>query len=234
MIRNAACIAVAALALACASGPKPAMKQRTDGLLAGAASSRSVAGFGGAFAPKAWKPGQWVLVATRYKGEPSVLKMSVVDKDDRGVWLEYDVQDYRQRSITKVLYTRQPTTPDEAFDLLQVIITRKDGEKAQELDFADPKNPMAGLMKGMAKGMMKGFQTNLEELKSLGRQDVTVRAGTFRGCAGYSMKGPDGKEHRGFIHGGVPINGLVKGETTDGEVSTELIDFGETGATSAL
>jgi hypothetical protein len=71
-------------------------------------------------------------------------------------------------------------------------------------------------------------------MKSLGRKDVTVRAGTFRGCAGYELKAPDGKEHRGFIHSGVPINGLVKGESTDGEVATELLDFGETGAKTAL
>lgn len=229
------CVAAAALALACASGPKPAMKSRTDTLLAsGASGTRSVGAFSGTFAPKAWKPGQWILVAMRLKGEPSVMKLSVVDADSRGVWLEYDTQDYRHRAITKMLYTRQPRTADEAFELLQVMITKSDDEKPQVLDFADPKNPMGALMKGMAKSMLKNMQTNLEELQSLGRQDVSVRAGTFRGCAGFTQKGPDGKQHRGFIHASVPINGLVKGDTTDGEFSMELLDFGESGATSAL
>ncbi len=233
MTRRTTCLAAAALALACAS-TNPAMKQRTDALLAGGAAGRTVSGFSGAFSAKPWRAGQWVLVATRVKGEPSVLRMSIVEQDARGVWIEYETQDYRQHAITKVLYARQPTSADEAFDLMQAIVTKRDEEKPQTIDFADPKNPMMGMMKGMAKSMVKGFQPSLEEVKSLGRQDVTVRAGTFRACAGYAMKGPDGKEHRGFIHAGVPINGLVRGESTDGEVTSELLDFGDTGAKSVL
>ncbi len=235
MTRSLAAVLTALATAACATaGPKPDLRQRTDQLIAEAQAKpkRDVGENAGGFVARPWTVGQWVLVKNRIKGEPSVLKMSIVGKEARGIWLESETWDYRQHAITKMLYARQPVRPEEALDAVLVVVTQSEGEPPQTMDFSDPRNPMAGMMKGMMKGMLK--DTSPDPARLAGRETVTVPAGTFRGCAAYAAKGPDGKDHKGHVHPAVPVNGIVKAESIDGDTAVELLDYGETGATSAI
>src|SRR6185369_981645 len=77
----------------------------------------------------------------------------------------------------------------------------------------------------------------IPELGSLPRADVSVPAGTFRGCfrrdgnlVFSSMSTPSTI----WAHPAVPISAIVKAESSDGKSRLELADYGLTGAKSEM
>jgi hypothetical protein len=210
------------------------MKAATDAQLAAARGGGHDEATPRSYQPQEWTVGQWILFKTTAKeGAPAVTRISVVDREGAGYWLEQDVQDYFHHTITKILYSRMPRTADEAADALQKMITKKDGEAPQTSDFTS--GPGA-----FTKVLMKKFAPTISAPASVEgspKEDATVAAGTFRGCAKYQASfsfGPVEKQVTSWFHPGVPINGGVKGASTDGDYSYELLDYGLTGARSAL
>jgi hypothetical protein len=229
-------VAVGSSTSALAVGPpNPAAQQRTDQLIAELHGNPGrVLPAARRFVPKPWAVGQWAAYLVQRGDQRSVLKMSVVGKDARGFWVEYDTQSYLHRTITKVLSSRQPKTAAEAADIALVIVTKNDDQPAVTTDLTDPNSPMARMMKGL-KGAMGGMLFAVDP--SMPREDVTVTAGTFKGCFGFELRlgaGPNAKSFTGYGHPGVPVIGTVRTRSTDGEMTTELLDFGDTGAASAL
>jgi hypothetical protein len=73
-------------------------------------------------------------------------------------------------------------------------------------------------------------------LAGMPREDVTVPAGTFKGCYRRTEKTDVGDVHSDttlWTHPSVPITGLVRSKEKDG-TGMELIAYGMTGAKSSL
>lgn len=229
-----AAAAVSALALvACAPSIQPQMKSATDALVAQAKGNHSE-GAPSSYEPQPWKQGQWVLFRSVDKeGRPSVTRMSVVEEGAEGIWLEFDQQDYFGRTITKVLYSAQPQSAEQATDVVQKIITKRNDEAVQTMDYTDPN---MAFMKGMAKSAMPAM-VYPQSVENHPKEDVSVPAGTFQGAAKYPASvtfGPIQQRLTNWFHPAVPLNGAVKAVSDDGSYTYELLDYGSDGARSAL
>ena len=234
MRRSAIAVAVAALA-ACGPSVKPAMKTATDQLAAGPRPQPRDLATEKRLAPLKWSVGQWTLTRSMYdKGEVSFVRTAIVGKENGGYWIEMETQDWYRHGITKVLYAGMPTSVDEAFDSVRRIIVRTEGKPDQVMDFTKD-DPAMAFAKHFAKQYMKIGVAAVPEQAS--REDAKVQAGIFRGCAKFSTTvevGPFSTEMTTWFHPAVPLSGSVKAVSADGKLSTELVDFGLTGATSRM
>jgi hypothetical protein len=224
-----------ALACACAPSINPKMQSATNGLL-GASRAKHSEAAAKAFAPQGWVVGQWAMfkVVDTKEQRPAVMKISVVGKDGDAIWVETEMQDWFRHSISKMLYTKMPRSGEEAADAILKIVTKADDQPVQVLDFTS-NQPGIAMMKSMMKSTFQGvFVPEVEMGKP---EDVTVAAGDFKGCATMTARasvGPVKTDTRAWLHPAVPLNGIVKAEATDGSSTMELLDYGTTGAVSAL
>ena len=233
MTRLCAVVAVLACA-ACAPSINPQMKSATDELIA------SLKGVHDEPAPASWEPmpwevGQWMAMKATSKDGPSVSKVSIVGREGDGWWVETESWTYYHHNVSKVLYDRRPVTAQEAVDFMVKVVARTDDKAPETFDFG-PSNPAAGMIKSMMKHYAAGI-TGPTSAEGLPRQDVTVAAGSFKGCAKATTSiaiGPLRKEMASLSHPAVPINMAVSGTSTDGEWVVETLDYGTTGAKSAL
>jgi len=226
--------AVALFSVGCAS-VRPELKERTD---------RQIASFqakGRKISPSSertvrdWAPGQYVLMRTVVKNEPALLKMTILSKDSDGIWVENESLSYRGRGKSRLLFRAQPRNAEDAKEAIRKVVTIQEDGKESTIDFEDPNNPMAKLMKGS----LQSTWSNLVISTSAGgaNQTITVPAGTFEGCIPYSSTvqlGGYRDTYDGSIHFGVPINGSVQSRSKSGESASELLDFGFEGGGPVL
>ncbi|MFN7131108.1 MAG: hypothetical protein ACK4N5_03445 [Myxococcales bacterium] len=224
-----------AFAPACARSINPQTQALTNQLLQETRNARDV-GAPASYEPKPWKAGQWVLYRVTQNGkDPQVTRIKVVEQTSDGFWIETEQVDYYNRTLTRVLYSRQPRNYDEAVDAIQKIITRQDDGDPQEQDFTQD-NELVRMMKRTMKHVGNGLVAPTD-VSSAPREDVTVPAGSFKSTAKFEAAlflGPIEKRFTGWYHPEVPLNGGVKTVTTDGEWTHELLDFGHSGATSSF
>ncbi len=231
---------IAALSLVVAAGCGPTvnskMQAATIALLNKPVASHSVGAVKG-FKPMPWAVGQWAIYVMRdiQRGRPSVMKIGVVGQESNGaLWVEIDTQDYFHHTISKTLYAKMPRTAEEAADAVLKVITKTDDQAPQTMDFTS-NEPGVAMMKSLMKSTMQGVYAPAVETASF--ENVNVPAGSFAGCTKATAKvsfGPVKAESTGWFHPGVPINATVKSEATDGSWMMELLDYGTSGATSAL
>jgi hypothetical protein len=231
-------ILLATVAAACgAPSIRPAYKTDVDTRLAAQSSRREIGTT--TLEPRPWKVGQWALYRTVDEGKPGYEKWSIVGEDECGVWIETVSQDYYRRSITKVCYTRMPWLPDsrgnivaDAIDLVQVMHTRADDGETQTFDLRQ--NPgMKESMKMFASTMISFQWAHNDRLP---RQDVDVPAGRFAGAAAFPLTVTvlwKSITVTTLVHAEVPVYGVVSQAASTGRTS-ELVDFGDAGATSML
>jgi hypothetical protein len=223
------------LILACGPSVNPKLKAQTQSLVAGVKGGHSE-GAMRAFTPGPWKMGQWVLMkyTDLKKHEISVMKQSIVDATTEGLWVETEHWDSYSHGIVKTFYSRMPRTAQEMPDVVLKFITKQDGQDQQVMDFT--KNDPATLMiKGMMRSTIQG--SYLPEFDTVGAETVTVTAGTFAGCTRTTSKvavGSFKQDSVGWFHPAVPLNSMVKAAATDGSWEMELLDYGTSGAVSAL
>ena len=233
-MRRSAVAVVLALA-ACGPSVKPAMKSATDQLAAEPRAQPRDVATEKKLAPLKWSVGQWTLTrSVNDKGEVSYVRTAIVGREDGGYWIEMETQDWYRHGLTKVLYAGMPTNVDEALDSVRRIVVRTEGKPDQVMDFTKD-DPAMAIAKHFAKQYMKIGVAAVPEQAS--REDAKVPAGTFRGCAKFSSTvelGPFSTETTTWFHPAVPLSGGVKSVTTDGKLTTELVDFGLTGATSRM
>jgi hypothetical protein len=228
----------AALAFAgCAPSINPKMQSATDSLLASMKGGGHSEGVPASYEPAGWEVGHWLVYKVTTKDKPpSIDRISLVAKDADGFWLETEHQDYYHRVVSKALYSRMPKSAEEAVDVMQKIITKQDDDAVQVMDFSPAAGPAAALTKGLMKSYAAGI-TAPTQVASAPKEDITVAAGTFKGAAkfkGTISMGPFSREIIGWYHPAVPMNGAVKSESTDGDFVHELLDYGTSGAKSAL
>jgi hypothetical protein len=211
------------------------MKAATDGLAGSFQTQARNQAAPAAYEPTPWAVGQWIVERTvDDKGNVAIQRISVVGADGGGMWLEIDRQDYFHHTITKILYSHMPRTPDEAADVLMKVVTKTDDKPVQTIDFAT--TPMASLFKSQFKAVAQAGMVSTDVAQAP-KETVTVPAGTFQDCAKFavqvSVMGTTQKSTSWF-HPAVPINGAVKGASDDGKWTIELLDFGTSGASSKL
>ena len=191
----------------------------------------------GPMTPRPWKVGQWTLSKVVRKGITGYERVGIVGQDASGWWVETVRQDSKQKSVTKVLFEKPPEapksgeTPRAALDLVKLIITQTDGQPAQTIDMNGPQGQM---MKSMLGTNFAAFQWSFGPAAE--KKDVTVPAGTFQGTQPVFAKVQIAfitASATAWVHPAVPLNGGVRTEGSDGGV-TELVAFGESGATSEL
>jgi hypothetical protein len=231
---------VFALALVACGGPqiKAAYKTDVDTTLSSQRGDQRALGRA-ALEPMPWKVGQWAMYKTIDKGKPGYEKYSIVAQDDCGIWLEHVAQDYYRRSITKVCYSRMPWMPDgngnyvaQIMDLVEVMISQGDTGQPQVWDFRQ--NPQMRESIKMMVSTMIDFDWRGKE--ALAREDVNVPAGSFSGAATWAVSATilwKTVTVNMRIHAEVPIYGIVRSQSSEGRVS-ELVDYGESGAVTAL
>lgn len=227
----------ASLAAACAPSLDPQMKSATDSMVASFKASHRVAE-PASYEPMPWAVGQWVVMrVVDRKGEPSVVKVSVVGEENGGFWVETETRSYYQHSVNKVLYARVPRSADDAVDAMRWVITWTEGQERREFDFTVD-HPGSAVAKGLVKAFAQGtYVPAVAAVAGAAKEDASVAAGSFRGCAKMRLKtvfGPIAKEGLRWVHPAVPLHGEVKSVSDDGEWTVELLDFGTTGAKSAL
>ncbi len=226
----------AVLVSACAPSINPALKQSTDATIAAANGSHHEAA-PASYAPQPWTVGQWIVFKVISKDtSPSVTRISVVAKGPEGIWVENDTQDYSHHTITKTLYSRMPMTPDESVDLMQKFVSKTDDQAPQVSDFGPAGGPAAQFTKNLMKALTPSFSFP-RSVEGADKEDVTVAGGSFAGSAKYPTSfsfGPVKKDVTSWFHPAVPLNGGVKGVAPDGSFTYELLDYGQSGASSKL
>lgn len=238
MFKRLIAVVVVSLLTGCFSSVNEKMKKTTDELLAqyASASQRSEPE-PSSYVPMEWEAGQWMVYRTidTKTQQPSVTRLSVLEKSDEGIWFESETWSYQSHSIAKTLYARIPRTSEEAVDVIKKIITRTDDGEPQVMDFTQP-NPMMDMMKGMMRQYAQRA-ISPEDIRLDGKTDVTVAAGTFAATGQYTstVSYPGGSvTMTSWFHPAVPINGMVKATSADGQYVMELLDYGTSGARSAL
>ena len=221
---------------ACSPSINPQMKAATDSLAASFQNNGRTVALPGAYQPMPWAVGQWIVQrSVDEKGNVTINRMGIVGQEAGGIWVETESQNYFHRNITKLLFTKMPTKPDEVGDVLVKAISKTDDKEPQVMDFA-AMGPIGSLQKTMFKSLMKNIVIT-SDLTQVNKEDATVPAGTFTGCAKISAElsfaGMTQKTTTWF-HPGVPLNGGVKGHSEDGKWKMELLDFGTSGAVSKL
>ena len=226
-------LVLAILSVAACASINPLMQSATDEQLAAPTGSHG-ASASASFQPVAWAVGQWTVSRIIDKdGHPSVHRLSLVAQDADGFWLESETQSYFHHSVSKMLFSKQPRTPEEAVDALLKIVSKMDDKPVRTQDFTASAPGGMSFMKGMMKSAVEGMALP-SDVATAPREDVTTPAGTFGGCAKISIQisvAMASQNVTAWFHPSVPLNGTVK-SLGDSGFTTELLDYGMTGATS--
>lgn len=183
--------------------------------------------------PADWKVGQYITVGTTENGvRKAITRTSIIDKEAAGYVLEMITDDARQQVGQQMLVKGLDSLAAgeknaDDFEIIWVRMLSPNG-KVQRLD-----GPMIALMSRATKSTLtQMFTTQPEEKKSSGGT-ITVPAGTFKKTTQMdSVVSVMGMTFRSTVHlhPDVPINGVVRSESSDGKSVSELLDFGKSGA----
>lgn len=181
------------------------------------------------YKPMAWSVGQWITLGNITNGAKySVTKYSIVGKEDGGYIVECVTTDSGSTQVIQYLIKGIDQMIKKAdtssIEIVWLKIKQGDGEVQQIEGF------MMQAYKAMTSSMLGSIQSTSTFTDG---GTVTVPAGTF---SGVNVIKSEGKilgftvKSTGYFHNSVPINGMVKSISDDGETETVLIAFGKSGA----
>ncbi len=179
--------------------------------------------------PMPYKVGQYVVTGMISSSEHSVSKMAIVGKEQGGWIIETHSLTQSSESTTQMLVlglekVYETGTIDD-LEILWVKI-KPHGEAVQTID-----GPMLALTKGLYKKGLAGLE--VQSTMSTDTETVSVPAGNFKGTLKASSEVSFlGKKYLSdaWFHPSVPINGMVKSVSKNGDTVIELLDFGLSGA----
>ena len=179
--------------------------------------------------PMPYKVGQYVVTGMISPSGHSVSKMAIVGKEQKGWIIETHSLTQSSESTTQMLVSGMEkvyeTGSIDDLDIIWVKI-KPQGEPVQTIE-----GPMLTLTKGLYKKALAG----LEVRTTMSTESGTVRvpAGKFEGTLKSSSEVSFlGKKYLSdaWFHPAVPINGMVKSVSKNGDTVIELLDFGVFGA----
>lgn len=224
-------VAAALLVAACGPGAKKHLVKQLDEEFK-KSSDRRIAATARFRRPLAFAKGQYVVHRlTDKKGRRSISRMAIIGREDDGWIIEFYSLSESSEGVTQMLISGlDPATRSaDGFDVKWVKV-KDDKGQISTID-----GPMLQFTKGMYKKMAANMNVEVTTFTSGG--PVTVPAGVFANTLKFTSDVQYmGKKVRseGWYHSGVPISGLVKSVSDDGNSTMELVDFGLRGAVSAL
>jgi hypothetical protein len=181
--------------------------------------------------PKAWAPGQYVVLGTMNNGKrDSVSRMLLVGKEG-GAWIieNWSVDKGGKESVGQMCvdgYDEAIASGDASgLELVWMKMIGDDG-KVQKIE-----GSQLAMYKAFSKAAYESLVTSSTGLKDGGA--VTVPAGSFAGTSyakttakvmGFAVEGEV------WMSPAVPINGVVKTSSNKGKSTSELLSFGTDGA----
>ncbi len=215
--------------LACGPSIDPAAKADVDRQIARLAPTQQAYPATPAFTPRPLAVGQWTQTKlVDDKGQPSLMTLKIVGAQGDAFWVENVHESYMGKTVTKLLLFFGDRSNPSTMEIRQVKMKDKNGH-VNQFD-----GPMISLMKSMWQGTVSSLSVTWQGLP---QEDATVTAGAFTGCFKARSDvaiGPFHAAATSWSHPAVPINGLVKSVGIDKPNTTELVAFGESGATSEI
>ncbi len=226
-------IGAAAFLLSCGPSVNPQLRAKLEPMFSGASGQnyRAARRFTG---PMSYAVGQYVVHgSTDEDGKKSVSKTSIVGRQDGGWIIESYSLDDTKESVSQMLIVGLESAAKTG---------NMDGVELRWVKFRDDQGaiqtiegPMLMMMKSLYKGSLSTFNVKTSGFVDGGT--VQVPAGNFSGTnrieAEATFFGRTFKS-TGWHHSSVPINGLVKSVSDDGEQQTVLLRFGTRGAVAEL
>ena len=170
--------------------------------------------------------GQWTKHrVTREDGSQSTIRYQVIGQESGAFWIEVASGD----GTGTVIQLLMKTGSAQDAELLAGRVRSPNGEikESRGKEFEKHKDGFRKAISG----------TLLPKMAGLPQKDVTVPAGTFKGCyedVRTTSVSQITAKNRTFVHPSVPITGLVKSETVGEKHKMELEAFGLTGAKSSM
>lgn len=222
-------LVVAVLVAACTPSIDGAAKADLDRRLAAMQPAGRQVEAPAAPAPMPLEVGQWLVIKqVDAEGRPSLSTYKIVGAEGDAWWLEVDSETYFGRSGVRMLVALGDRQDPAAFELRRVF-TRDNGGTVTEMP-----PPMLGMMRSTYQPILDSMVIRWDALP---QEDAAVIAGAFAGCyRGVSSVAVAGRTIASDVwwHPAVPINGVVRAVGHDPATTTELVDFGTTGATSSF
>lgn len=214
--------------ISCGPSVNPALQQKISGYFTGSKSNNFKAS-SNFLKPMPYSVGQWVMYGMTSEDKRSIIKTSIVGKEQGGWIIEtYSLNEYEE-TTTQMLVTgleQVAETHDlDYIDIVWVKIKDKDGNIQQYEGLS------LSLMKGIYKKALSGFELDIST--RVEGNTITVPAGTFNGTYKITTEVPFlGRTIRstGWYHSEVPVNGMVKSVSEEDNMTMELLDFGTSGA----
>jgi hypothetical protein len=174
--------------------------------------------------PKPLKAGQFVRYKVTEDGAQRDFSYSVVGEEGGAHWIQVVTERGGRRVVIQLLLRIGNRSDPKSAKLLAVKM--KMGAMVKEF-----RGATLAAMRKSVDGAMN--ELTVPGLDGLEQQDVTVPAGTFKGC--YKRESTvtllqHQAKSREWIHPGVPVLALVKNEAIDRDYKMELSEYGETGA----
>jgi hypothetical protein len=165
--------------------------------------------------------GQWIRQRAIERGRDATRGLKIVGKESGRFWFEVVTGAADAGTVVQILMDPKDRRDRAAADI-RVAKVRMPNGFIKELT-----GPMLEPSKPGYRELLDGVFMSAEPAQA--REDVTVPAGTFRGC--YRMLRGTTKF---WIHPAVPLTGVVKSESEGATERVELLDFGLEGAVSEL
>jgi hypothetical protein len=183
--------------------------------------------------PMPYKVGQYVVTGMSSPSGRSVSKMAIVGKEQGGWIIETHSLTQNSESTMQMLVLGMEKVYETGnIDDLEIIWVKikPHGEAVQTIE---------GPMLTLTKGLYKKALTGLEVQTTMSTEGGTVRvpAGKFIGTLKTSSEVSFlGKKYLSdaWFHPLVPINGMVKSVSKNGDTIIELLDFGVSGASKSF
>jgi hypothetical protein len=183
--------------------------------------------------PIPYKVGQYVVTGMSSPSGRSVSKMAIVGKEKGGWIIETHSLTQSSESIMQMLVLGMEKVYETGtIDDLEIIWVKikPHGETVQTIE-----GPMLALTKGLYKKGLAGLE--VQTAMSTESGTVSVPAGNFKGTLKASSEVSFlGKKYLSdaWFHPSVPINGMVKSVSKNGDTIIELLDFGLSGASRSF
>jgi len=189
----------------------------------------------GKFKPMPYAVGQFVTHGnTESTGKRSVSRTAIVGRQGNGWIIEtYSISEYSESCSQMLVVGLDNMRTAQDFENLDILWVKMKDENGQVQIIEGPPLMMA---KGFYKNALKSFDISALANQGSGA-DITVPAGTFTNTfnadAAVSIMGMTFRS-KSWFSDKVPVNGMVKSVTDDGKITTELLDFGYSGARASF
>ncbi len=176
--------------------------------------------------PMGYAVGQYVVTGTTDSDdERSISRIYIAGKSGKGWIFEFYSLNQESESFMQICMTGiEVASRTGNMDAVEIIWIKTRNEKGEVEKI---EGALLNMMKAVYKMAIVSLQVNTSNIQNGGK--ISVPAGLFN--ATKMVKGEStflGRTYQStsWYHSSVPINGMVKSITDDGEIRTELLDFG--------